>query len=81
MMPEPFQILTGFLDRFGDEVEGRALPEPPADLEVKVRELARGRLPESERARWFELLNQNPSWIARLADEIRALRAEPGADR
>jgi hypothetical protein len=75
-MANEFEILAGFLAKFGDEVEGRELQDMPRDIQVKLRELAQGSLPESERTRVFDLLKENPAWIGRLADEVKALRAE-----
>jgi hypothetical protein len=80
-MASSFEILAGFLDRFGDEVEGRELPEPPPEIQDKLRNLARGALPEGERAELLAQLNRNPGWIARLAVEIKALRAGPDASK
>lgn len=77
-MANEFEILAGFLAKFGDEVEGRELQDLPKDVQVKLRELAHGNLPESERSRVFDLLKENPAWIGRLADEVKALRAEGG---
>ncbi len=79
-MNDPFEILAGFLERFGDEVEGRELQETPEDVRIKLRDFARGGLPHSERAELFALLNRNPAWIGRLAEEVKALRAAPGAN-
>lgn len=79
-MPDAFQILARFLDRFGGEVEGRSLEEPPEAVLLKLRDLARGRLPEAETAELMELLNRNPHWISRLADEVKALRSGPTAN-
>lgn len=76
-MANEFEILAGFLAKFGDEVEGRELQEPPNDVETRMRELARGTLPETERAQLFNVLNENPQWIGRLAQEVKALRTEP----
>ena len=73
-MANEFEILAGFLARFGDEVEGRELQDPPKDVQAKLRELAQGNLPESERSQLFNLLKENPAWIGRLADEVKALR-------
>lgn len=80
-MPNSFEILAGFLERFGDEVEGRELQEPPPEIQTKLRDLARGHLPESERAELFALLSQNPGWIARLASEVKNLRAGPDTSK
>jgi hypothetical protein len=49
-MPNNFEILAGFLDRFGDEVEGRESPEPPPEIQNRLRDLAQGRLAPAESA-------------------------------
>jgi hypothetical protein len=76
-MANEFEILAGFLAKFGDEVEGRELHDPPNEVQTRMRELARGALPETERAQLFNLLNDNPQWIGHLAQEVKALRTEP----
>jgi hypothetical protein len=76
-MNNTFELLAGFLDRFGDEVEGRQWPEPPPDIQEKMRALAQGRLEQVERNELFSLLNRNPDWIPRLVTEIKSLRANP----
>jgi hypothetical protein len=76
-MPNSFEILAGFLERFGEEVEGREVPLPPSEIEAKLRELARGNLLEAERSELFNLLSQNPQWIPHLAREVKALRRLP----
>ncbi len=73
-MTDTFQILARFLDRFGDEVEGRELQEPAEADKLKLRRLARGNLPEPEQADLFAQLNRNPQWIAWLAQEVKGLR-------
>lgn len=73
-MSNTFEILTGFLERFGEEVEGRALSEPGGEVVEQLKLLARGNLPDEKRPALFELLNQHPDWLARLAGEIKALR-------
>ena len=75
-MATEFEILAGFLAKFGDEVEGREIQEPPKDVQSRMRELALGKLPESERSQLFSLLNENPQWIGRLAEEVKALRTD-----
>lgn len=75
-MATEFEILAGFLAKFGDEVEGREIQEPPKDVQNRMRELALGKLPESERSQLFSLLNENPQWIGRLAEEVKALRTD-----
>lgn len=73
-MSNTFEILAGFLEHFGEEVQGRALSEPGADVIEQLELLARGNLPDEKRPALFELLNQNPEWLARLAGEVKALR-------
>ncbi len=73
-MRPTFPILVGFLERAGDEVEGRQLPEPPPATQAKLQDLARGKLPRAEQGELLSLLNRNPQWVARLAREVKALR-------
>jgi len=77
-MTNTFQILAAFLDRFEDEVEGRELHEPTPELQARLRDFARGKLPGAEQKELMGLLNQNPQWIGRLAQEVKALRGKPG---
>ena len=77
-MANTFEILTRFLERYDDEVEGRQLAEPADEVKIKLRRLARGELPTAEQGELLGLLNRNPHWIGRLADEVKALRADPG---
>jgi hypothetical protein len=74
-MSNDFEILAGFLERFGDDVEGREHHEPPPEIRSQLRDLARGRLPQAECADLLVLLNRNPAWIASLAEEVKATRA------
>jgi hypothetical protein len=76
-MPNTFEILAGFLERFGEEVEGREAPLLPSEIEGKMRELAGGNLPAAEQAQLFKLLNENPQWISNLAKQVKALRSPP----
>ena len=76
-MPNSFEILAGFLERFGEEVEGREAPLPPSEIERKLRELVRGNLSEAEQSQLFRVLNENPQWISHLANEVKALRSPP----
>lgn len=77
-MPNNFEILAGFLERFGDEVEGRELQEPPPEIKSQLRELAQGHLPQAQCTELLAVLGRNPAWISRLADEVKALRAGGG---
>lgn len=76
-MPTDFEILAGFLERFGDEVEGREAQEPPAEVKNRLRDFARGQLPQPDCAELMALLGRNPGWIAHLANEVKAMRAGP----
>lgn len=73
-MADTFQILARFLERYGDEVEGRELPELAPEMKARLQRLARGNLPEAEKGELFAELNRNPAWIAWLAEEVKALR-------
>ncbi len=78
-MSNTFEILAGFLERFGDEVEGRELQEPPEVVRTKLRAFARGELPKAEHGELLSLLSQNPGWIPQLATDVKALRTDPRA--
>jgi hypothetical protein len=73
-MSNPFEILTRFLERYGDDVQGRELEEMPAELKSKLCDFARGGLPAAERGEIARLLKDNPRWVGVLAQEIRAAR-------
>jgi len=75
-MNDTFQIISGFLDRFGAEVEGRILQEPPDEVKASLERFARGNLPTEEQPGVFEILNRNPQWVAWLASEVKSLRPE-----
>jgi hypothetical protein len=80
-MGSSFEILTRFLDRFGPEVEGRALDDPPDDVKRKLRALARGELTEAEREEMVQLLRDNPRWTSFLAEEVKSLRSKSEAGK
>ena len=73
-MSNSFEILARFLDRFGDDVEGRSLQEPSADLKLKFKQFAAGSLSEADRNELVSLLQANPQWVTHLAREATALR-------
>jgi hypothetical protein len=77
-MAERLQILLKFLERFDDEVQGRELSEPAEDTKVKLRNFARGTLPEEQQTEVFVLLDRNPEWTAWLAKEVKGLRGAAG---
>ena len=76
-MTNTFRILVAFLDQFEDEVEGRELQEPPEEVRARLRDFARGKLRGAKQDELLVLLNQNPKWIGRLAQEVKALRNKP----
>ena len=76
-MPNTFEILARFLDRVGEEVEGREHRQLSEDVHAKLRHFAAGRLPASEQEQMVELLTRNPEWMESLASEVKALRAAP----
>jgi hypothetical protein len=73
-MRNAFRTLAGFFDLFEIEVEGRDLGEPPREVANKLRDFARGKLPQAKQAELVALLHENPHWVSRLADEVKALR-------
>jgi hypothetical protein len=73
-MANTFEILSGFLDRFDDEVEGRELQQPAPEIQGKLREFAQGKLSEPEQNELIRMLTQNPHWVNGLADEVKAMR-------
>jgi hypothetical protein len=73
-MPNTFEILAGFLSRFGDEVEGRESSSRPPEVSVQLCRFARGQLPAVEQAGLIQQLNEHPDWVAALAAEAKALR-------
>ncbi len=73
-MRNAFKTLAGFLDRFDGEVEGRDLRDPPREVATRLRDFARGKLPQAKQAELIALLHENPHWVTRLADEVKALR-------
>ena len=73
-MSERLQILLKFLERFDDEVQGRALSEPAEEEKDKLQRFARGSLPEKEQTEVLILLDRHPDWTAWLAKEVKGLR-------
>jgi hypothetical protein len=73
-MRDTFEILAGFLDKFGGDVEGREITEPAEEAKTKLRQFARGVLPEPDRVQMLGELRQHPAWVAWLALEVKSLR-------
>ena len=53
-MSTAFEILARFLDRTESEVEGRSMEQPAPAMKVKLRQFARGELPEAEQKALFD---------------------------
>lgn len=76
-MPNNFEILAGFLARYGAEVEGRENAPLPTDVADQLRRFALGQLAGPLQSAIIQQLGQHPDWIAFLATEVKALR-NPG---
>ena len=77
-MKNQFEILAKFLEKYGDEVEGREFAELTPEVKAKLQLFAQGKLPATEQGDLIERLSQNPEWTARLAAEVKSLRGETG---
>jgi hypothetical protein len=77
-MAGTFEILARFLEKYGDEVEGRQLTELPEETRTKLTQLAHGALEPAARTELLVQLSHNPDWVAWLAQEVKSLR---GAER
>jgi len=73
-MANQFTILSRFLDRYGDDVEGRSMEEPSAEVQQQLKNFAAGSLSEAERKDVITLLQNNPHWVPLLASQAKALR-------
>lgn len=67
-----FLVLSGFVQRFAPDVEGRAAEPPPPEVGEKMARLASGAASPSERTALAELLKEHPEWLPHLARAIRA---------
>ena len=77
-MKNQFEILAKFLEKYGDEVEGREFAELTPEVRTKLQQFAAGKLAAGEQDELINRLSQNPEWIARLAAEVKSLRGETG---
>lgn len=75
-MKNNFEILSRFLEKFGDEVEGRGLSEMSPEVKIKLQQFARGALSSAEQDELIDCLSQNPEWVSLLAASVKALRSE-----
>jgi hypothetical protein len=66
-MRNTFEILSRFLERYGDEGEDHALNKIPVAVKLKLREFAEGHLAKPDRGEMAKLLKANPCWVPVLA--------------
>ena len=68
-MNETFKIISEYLDRTGEEVEGRAREEMSEEVAETLKAFAAGTLAPDTRAEVANLLKQHPGWVTALAGE------------
>jgi len=66
--------------QFEPEVEGRSLENPPPAAQLKLREFARGELPEEQQRELLVQLSLNRHWLSLLANEVKAMRNPSGGE-
>jgi hypothetical protein len=77
-----FSILFRFLDTLDRQVTGRQADHLPPEIEATLQQLLNGEAPgETERKALFQALRENPSWIAWLANQVKARRVQPSSDK
>jgi hypothetical protein len=70
-MSDTFKILADFLEKYGDDVEGRSAAKAPDEVRRQLQDFAAGHLRPDERARISQLLKENPQWVGLLAEAVR----------
>ena len=75
-MANTFEILSGFLARYDDEVVGRESSILPAEVSARIRSFARGNLSPPEQVELLRQLDEQPDWLAALAAEVKSLRTD-----
>lgn len=75
-MPESFAVITRFLERFSDDVEGRQASELSEETKQQLKKLARGELPRGEHEPLFAILRTDPTAVSWLAEEVKVLRSK-----
>ena len=73
-MQNALEIIETFLRRGEPEVQGHEV-EVPAEVVTRFRKLARAELDRDAIREISETLKENPSWVHRLAAEIREAQA------
>lgn len=74
-MAGTFEILARFLEKFGDEVEGRQFTQLPDETRNELSQLAQGTLEPAARTELMAQLSRNPDWVAWLAQEVKSRRS------
>lgn len=69
-MNDPFSIIEAFLRRGEPEVLGHEV-EVPQEIQADFLRLARGEMDRDAIRQLSTVLKENPTWVYRLADEIR----------
>ena len=70
----PFQVVARFLQRFGEDVEGREHEAPSPAAQKRLRQFAQGKLSAAQRVAVTQSLAQNPAWLEWLAGEVKLQR-------
>lgn len=80
-MNNDFNTIIDFLDRFGPEVSGRALPEPVNKETSRLERFLHGDCKEPERSEICSMLRLHPAWLRWIADRVRMARVNsPGVN-
>ena len=76
-MNDDFKILLEFINGDVQEAAGRAAATIPTELREKIARFASGKCTEEERVEVKKMLQEQPSLIAALVNETKALREPP----
>lgn len=75
-----FKTLIEFLDRFGPEVVGHSVQEPPPEeLRQRLERFVAGQCDHSEIDAMCLLLRTEPQWVDWVAERVREQRRKDGA--
>ena len=73
-MSDDFSLLFQFLDRVGDEVQGRGDRSLDAEKTALIERFIAGGCSEKDRRELSEFLQLHPAWIRWIADRVQATR-------
>ena len=68
-----YQILSRFLERHGDHVQGRSLEPLSPKLKGELRRFVKGELSPPAQEKLLQTLDGNPEAVKFLADELQKL--------